>query len=210
MPSITGPPMTSPLSSEDTWRPQRLRTFLLWIDGVGGYLVCTEPRVTLGKSGDLALLADVSRHHAAIQRDAEGYFLEATRKVTVNGTPVERALLRSGDRITLGTSCQLLFTQPVPLSASARLDVVSGHRLAQPVSAALLFAETLVLGRGPQAHVVVEELERPVILFRARDGLAVRSDGNLTIDGQPCRERGLLSPNARVVTERLSFALESV
>src|SRR5205085_1968322 len=42
--------------------------YLLWIDGVGGYLVCLSHRVTLGQANpesvvDIPLLADVSRHH---------------------------------------------------------------------------------------------------------------------------------------------------
>src|SRR5438876_748117 len=112
--------------------------FLLWIDGVGGYLVCPKPRVTLGQPGgepapDLAILADVSRHHATIQRDSEGYFLEAIRKLALNGQPAEKAFLRSGDRLTLGSACQLVFTQPVPFSVSARLELVSGQRWQFPV-----------------------------------------------------------------------------
>src|SRR5512145_2091838 len=123
---------------------------LLWIDGVGGFLVCPAPRITLGHASarpapDMPLLADVSRLHAALQRDAEGYALEAFRPVQVNGRDCERATLRSGDRITLGASCQLMFWQPLPVSASARLDVASGHRLTFPVSSVLLMAETLVL-----------------------------------------------------------------
>src|SRR5271170_455264 len=120
-------------------------TLALWIDGVGGYLVCLSHRVTLGQAltdtpVDIALIADVSRHHATIQRDPEGYFLEAPRKVQINGQQAEKALLRSGDRITLGNSCQLQFWQPVPVSTSARLDMVSGHRFAEPVQAVILMA----------------------------------------------------------------------
>jgi hypothetical protein len=188
---------------------------LLWIDGVGGYLVCFKPRLTLGQAGpeatpDLAILAAISRHHATLQRDTEGYFLEAVRKTTLNGQPAEKAFLRPGDRLTLGTACQLLFTQPVPVSASARLDLVSGQRWLYPVNAVLLMAETLILGPGPQAHVVVDELKQPLILFRPKDGLAVRYPGNLVISGRPHKERGLLASGARVSADALSFALESV
>ncbi len=147
--------------------------FLLWIDGVGGYLVCLQPRLTLGQAGavpvpDLAILADVARHHATLHRDNEVFFLEALRKTAINGQPVERAFLHSGDRLTLGGACQLLFTQPVPVSGSARLDLVSGQRWQYPVEAVLLMAETLVVGPGPQAHVVAAELAQPLVLFRGR------------------------------------------
>src|SRR5262249_46829500 len=73
--------------------------FLLWVDGVGGYLVCLGNRVTIGQATpdayvDVPLYADVSRLHAVLTRDAEGYLLEATRPLQVNSQPVERALLQ--------------------------------------------------------------------------------------------------------------------
>ena len=62
----------------------------LWVDGVGGYLICLAPRVGLGQASangsvDVPLLADVSRFHASILRDSEGYVVEAGRPLQVNG-----------------------------------------------------------------------------------------------------------------------------
>jgi hypothetical protein len=189
--------------------------FLLWIDGVGGYLVCLGNRITLGQAlpeavVDVALFADVSRLHATLSRDSEGYLLEAARPVQVNGKYVERALLHPGDRVTLGRSCQLQFHQPVPVSASARLDLVSGHRLRPGVDGVLLMADTLVLGPGHQAHVPMPDLAQPVILFRGKDGLAVRHQGKLTIDGCACDERGTLGPASTVAGEDFALAVEPV
>jgi hypothetical protein len=187
--------------------------YLLWVDGVGGYLICLSHRVTLGQTNpsapvDVALLADVSRHHATIQRDPEGYSLEAVRRLQLNGKPTERALLRSGDRITLGNSCQLQFWQPVPASTSARLDLVSGHRFVQPVQAAILMADTLVLGPGSQGHIPVPELTQPLIVYRNRGGLAVRAPGTLSVGSQTFRERAPLEPGTTVCTEHVALALD--
>ena len=63
------------------------------------------------------------------------------------------------DRVTLGTSCQFQFRQAVPVSASARIDLVSGHRLRLALDGVLLMAETLVLGPGQQVHVNMPELK---------------------------------------------------
>jgi tetratricopeptide (TPR) repeat protein len=187
--------------------------FLLWIDGIGGYLVCLDNRVTLGQATpdtyvDIPLFADVSRIHAVISRDTEGYLLEAMRPLQVNGQPVEKALLQSGDRVTLGSSCQIQFRQPVPVSTSARLDLVSGHRLSLTVDAVLLMADTLVLGPGDQVHVSMPDLRQSIILFRQKDGLGVRHSGNLLVDGQRCRERGQLRPNSTVTGDDFTFAIE--
>jgi hypothetical protein len=191
------------------------KRFLLWIDGVGGYLVCLGSRVTIGQATpdayvDVPLFADVSRLHANLTRDPEGYLLEAVRNLQVNGKPVEKALLQSGDRITLGACCQFQFRQPVPVSATARLDLVSGHRLRLAVDAVLLMADTLVLGPGPQAHIVMPELQQPVVLYRHKDGLGVRAAGNLTIDGERHQDRGLLGPNATVTVDEFSLAVEAI
>lgn len=191
------------------------RRFLLWVDGVGGYLVCLGPRVTFGQAThdtfvEVPLFADVSRLHATLTRDAEGYFLEAVRTVQVNGRAVERAILRPNDRITLGSCCQLRFQLPSPLSTTARLDLVSGHRLPVAVSAVVLMADTLLLGEGPQAHVPVPGLKEPVVLFRHRDGLGVRHPGGLVVNGERCQGRSLLAPATTVAGEDFSFALEPV
>jgi hypothetical protein len=189
--------------------------FHLWIDGVGGYLVCLGHRVTLGQAVpdaavDVALLADVSRLHATLTRDSEAYLLRALRPTRVNGKSVETALLRNGDVVTLGESCQLQFQQPVPVSNSARLDLVGGHRLRVAVEGVLLMADTLVLGPGRHVHVSMPELKEPLVLFRQENGLGIRGGSQVAINGQSVGERGLLEMGARVVGEEFSLALEAV
>jgi tetratricopeptide (TPR) repeat protein len=192
--------------------PPRQR-FLLWIDGVGGYLVCLENRVTIGQATpdafvDIPLYADVSRLHATLTRDSEGYLIEATRGLQVNGRDAERALLQNGDRVTLGQSCQLQFRQPVPVSASARLEITSGHRLQLAVDGVLLMADTLVLGPDANAHVQMPDLAQPIVLFRQKDGLGVRHAGAFQIDGQRCKDRGTLTATSTLSGDDFALAVE--
>jgi hypothetical protein len=189
------------------------RQFALWIDGVGGFLLCLAQRVSLGQpasegQADLPILADLSRHHATLQRETEGYLLDAVRKTQVNGQLIDKTWLRHGDRITLGAVCQMRFTQPVPVSASARLDLEGGHRWLRPVEAVLLMADTIVLGPASQAHVTIANLEQPIILYRQQEGLAVRYGGGLTVNGKTCRERGDLPPGSRLTADEWSMTLE--
>jgi hypothetical protein len=189
------------------------KRFMLWIDGIGGYLVCLTTRITLGQAApdngvDVPLFADVSRLHAAVSRDTEGYLVEAIRPVLVNGNPVDKALLRPNDRVTLGTSCQFLFRQPAAVSTSARLDLVSGHRLPLAVDGVLLMADTLLLGPGPQVHVQIQDLKQTVVLYRNKNSLAIRWPGPFLIDGQKAQERGQLAPNSTVMGEDLAFSFE--
>jgi tetratricopeptide (TPR) repeat protein len=186
--------------------------FFLWIDGVGGFLVCLSPRLTLGQAGptarvDIPLFADVSRLHAGLYRDAEGYSLEAMRPVLVNDRSVSRTPLKHNDEITLGKSCRLRFCLPIPASHSARLELVSGHRLPSGVDGVLLMAETLILGdRG--GHVKLDGEDDAVILFRHKDGLGLRHDGSFQVNGTTEKGRVLLPASAVVVGERFSFAIE--
>jgi hypothetical protein len=187
--------------------------FYLWIDGVGGYLVCLSQRITLGQAApdatvDVPLLADVSRLHAALTRDPEGYVLHAARPARVNGKAADKALLRTGDRFTLGPSCQLLFRQPAPISTSARLDVVSGHRLRPAVDAVLLMADTIILGPGQNVHVELPDVKQPVILFRQKTGLGIRAGETVSIDGHCVKGRGELTLGAHVVGDDFSLAIE--
>jgi hypothetical protein len=203
----TPPPVRPP-------EPAKQR-FLLWIDGVGGYLVCLENRLTLGQathesSVDVPLFADVSRQHASLTRESEGYLIEAVRALQVNGQPVAKALLHDGDRITLGPSCQLQFRQPVAVSTSARLDLASGHRLPLAVDGVLLMADTLVLGPGEHVHVPMPDVPQPIVLFRTRDGLGIRCVGEFQVDGRRHRDRAELGASASVVGDEFALAVEPV
>src|SRR5262245_52274758 len=213
LPGESRPPSASEIAlpiEDSGGQPRRL---LLWIDGVGGYLICLTNRVTLGQATgdapvDVPLLADVSRMHATLSRDAEGYLIEAARPVLVNGQPQTRATLRPGDRVTLGASCQFLFHKPVPVSGSAKLEMVSGHRLPLSVSAVLLMADSLVLGAGSQVHVPIPDRKEPLVLFRHKEGIGIRCAGDFSIDGKRCKDKGLLGIQAAAQGPDFALAIE--
>ncbi|MGF1582002.1 MAG: FHA domain-containing protein [Gemmataceae bacterium] len=199
-------------------RPTRPQQYALWVDGVGGYLLCLENRVTLGQGGvdanvSIPIYADISRLHAAIERDEEGYALEAFRDVTINNNPVERDSLSSGDRIQLGTSCQMLFRQNVPISSSAVLTLTSGHRFAHAVDGVILMTETLLLGGAEKSHISLPNANRPIILYRVAQGkgifgIGMRHSGNFQLNGCLMKDRAVLDPGSRVVGENFSLTLE--
>jgi hypothetical protein len=186
---------------------------LLWIDGVGGYLVCLGNKVSIGRAQpgtttDIPLLADISRLHAELNRDAEGYLIEARRPVTINGAPLDRGLLRDQDSLTLGACCKVLFRLPVPASNSARLEFPSGHRLAVAVNGVLLMADTLVVGPGNQSHVQVPELKRQAVLCRSKNGIGVRYAGELRVNGERFTNRADLTLPTTVIADDLVFSVE--
>jgi hypothetical protein len=191
------------------------RRMLLWIDGVGGFLLCLAPRVSLGQATpdayvDVPLFADISRLHGYITRDAEGYLLEAVRPMRVNQHQADKALLQDGDRLTLGSSCQVRFHKAVEISGTARLEILSGHRLPLSLDGVILMADTCLLGPAGHAHIVVPDLERPVVLFRRKDGLAVQAVGEFSVDGKRTCDRSNLTSRSTVSGEHFRFSIEPV
>jgi hypothetical protein len=188
---------------------------VLWIDGVGGYLVCMGQRIGFGQATDNApvdvpLFADVSRLHAELTRDTEGYVLESGRGVMVNGQATTRAVLATGDRVTLGGTCQFVFQRPVAISPSARLELVSGHRLPLAVDGILLMAENLIFGPSGAVHVPLPDAAGNVILYRTKDGLGLKYEGAFKIDNRPCKDRAPLPVPCFVTSESFTFAVEVV
>lgn len=209
-------PTSGSAALSSTGGTQVPKRFLLWVDGVGGYLVCLSNRVTFGQATadgpvDVPLFAEVSRTHAEVTRDGEGYVIESGRGIRINGSETKRAVLNAGDRVTLGSSCQFLLHKPVSVSSSLRLELTSGHRLPVAVDGVLLMGNELMLGPGPEAHIELPGLESPVLIYRSKDGLTVRvPDRRFTIDDRACEERAALPLPAVVSCDLFTFAVEPV
>ncbi len=190
--------------------------FVLWIDAVGGYWVCGGNEVVIGQPSpgddvDLPILADLSRRHAVIRRDGEGYLLQPLREVRLNGVPqTTPAWLTNGSVLELGSAVRLQFTRPHPLSATARLDFLSRHRTSSPTDGVLLLAETCVLGPQATSHVVCRRWTREIVLHRDGKQLFCRGPREMLIDDEPVAGRGLVNLNSRVTGDDFSFSLEGV
>lgn len=189
--------------------------FLLWVDAVGGYLVSLDDQVVLGRAGhdstaDIPLMGDLSRSHATLTRDGEGYVLRGHHPTFVNGRPAETTPLRDGDVIRLGSTVELEFRQPSPVSATARLEIVSRHRLPLAVDGVLLMAETAIIGSSSQAHIPAPGLKEPVVVYRQGNALWCRAAGGFEVDGRPCAARAALTLQSSVLGDGFSFSLEAL
>ncbi len=192
------------------------RRFLLWIDGVGGYLVCLGEEVILGQACpecvvDIPIQADLSRRHAKIVRLGDGYVVEPWHTTRVNGQVMRgKALLSDGDEIELARTVRLRFRQPHALSASARLEFVSHHRTYPKADGVLLMAESCVLGPKWQNHVVCRDWRGDVVLYRRDGDLYCRAMDSLEIDGRLCDGRGQIHQNSHVSGTDFSMSLEEL
>ena len=200
-------PAPQPVPAAVSGLPRRV---VLWIDGIGGFLVCLAPRVAVGQAAtadgqvDIPIFADISRLHGYISRDSEGYLFEALRPATLRGQPVTRTLLRDQDVLTLGSQCQVQFHQPIAITLPA------GHRLPMGLDGVLLMAETLLMGNTVDAHIQVPSMARPVALLRKKDELFVQSAQDFEVDGVAHRGRCSLMLDSTVSGVDWRFTLEPI
>lgn len=160
-----------------------------------------------GNTVDIPVFGDLSRQHAILVRDDEGYLIRSDRELSVNGRPVKQSPLRHGDAIRLGRSVELRFSTACPASETARMNLTSAHRLQLSLAGILLMAETCVLGPSARANVQVPSSGQ-AILYRQGGELWCRTDGTVEIDGRSYEGRGPLRWCSRVTLGDLSFSLE--
>jgi len=190
--------------------------FLLWVDAVGGFLVCTSDQIALGQAVpgttvDVPVFGDLSRRHAKIWREDGQYVMEPTQQVCLNGKKInKRALLTDGMEILLGSSVELTFRKSHALSATARLDFKSSHRTQPSADAILLMAESCVLGPRMKNHIVCQDWTQDVVLYRYADDLYCRTSGPIEIDDRVHDRRGKLGWNSHVSGSEFAFSLERV
>lgn len=193
-----------------------LQRALLWVDAVGGFLVCLDDTIAIGQpsAGEqiaLPILADLSRRHAVIRRDAGAYVLEPLQRTFVDGREIKvPALLTDNQIIQLGDNVRIRFRKPHALSATAKLTLESHHKTQPSVDAVLLMADSCVLGPNRHCHVRCREWQRDVVIYRQSDQLFCRADEPLLIDGVAAGGSNEIHSGARVEGEDFSFAWETV
>jgi hypothetical protein len=209
-----GTPESAGKTNNDAPRGAR---FMLWIDAVGGYLVCLGSDIIVGQAHpnakvDVPIQADISRRHIKIRREGEGYVLEPLApKVTLDDKPLSGpALLSDGAEILLNDAVRLRFRKPHVLSASARLDVLTGHRTQPFADGVLLMAESCVLGPKWQNHVVCRDWGGDVVLYRQDERIFCRAMESIEIDGRLHDGRGPVKPGSQVLGTDFSMTLEAV
>lgn len=183
-----------------------------WIDAVGGFLTFAKPIVRIGHAGDdrndVPILADIAGHHAELRRGKSGIVLVGHAEAKVNGHCGDAFLLRHGDVIEL-QSVRVKYYQPVPWSATARLELASPHRLPLSLDGIILLGETCIIGPRRDAHIRADWKSSVFINFY-QGRYWVRGPGKLRIDGRTCDGWGPLEPASRVEAPWGSFRWEPV
>lgn len=190
------------------------RRRILWIDGVGGFLLVDRDEVVVGQAVpgspvDVAIVGDLSRQAAALRRSAGDYLLQPLQATQLGGRSVDRPqLLRDGDQIQFGGSVKLRFSKPSPLSASARLDLASFHRFKPSVDAVLLLADSCILGPSRGSHVVCPGWTSELLLVRQADAWHFRTTQELDANGRKMTGQIPMVAGMRLRGEEFSLSIE--
>jgi hypothetical protein len=189
---------------------------LLWVDGVGTFLLLRSDRVSIGRAGgsshpDIALAADIASRHVDILRIDEDYFVVAAEEpVAVDGRPTQRKLLASGECIDLGPRCRIKFEVPTPLSATAVLSLHRGQRVHGDVRKVLLVKDHLIIGPEGKSHVELgaraQKAEKIVLSFEA-NRVVCRSRDDIFMNGAPLGNEAQVSLGTRFQVGDVTFTL---
>ncbi len=165
--------------------------FMLWIDGVGSFLLCVGSRVSVGgprgtasdrRFADIAFLANLSRVHATFVRTGDSLALEAHGETMVNGRAVrDFEGLANDSEIVFGSSVRTRVTRPSELSLTTCMDVLTHHRLEHTVDGIILFADTCLLGPSTDSHVRCADWPESVLLTRRDGRFFCRSRADLVV-----------------------------
>jgi hypothetical protein len=192
------------------------RRDLLWIDAVGGYLLCYDDQLVLGQPAPdraiaVPILADLSRRHAVIRRDGGAYLIDPVQSTFLDGRALSGpTLLADKQVIQLGDGVRIRFNKPHALSSTARLTIESGHRTQPRVDGIIMMADSCVLGPSRHCHVPCADWKHDVILFRRGEGLMCRAGCELRVADSPVEGPVALVPGERVEGDDFSFCVEEV
>ncbi|MCA9213174.1 MAG: FHA domain-containing protein [Planctomycetales bacterium] len=190
--------------------------FQMWIDAVGGYLVCLSDEILIGQAipesvADVPIFGDLSRRHAVLRREGESYVIVPHAKTLVEQQAIDGSrYLRDGDELQFGASVSMRFRQPHPLSHSCRLEFTSPHRTQPHADAVVVLANSCVLGPSETSHVVCRHWTRDLVLAREGQDLRCHTAGVMEVDGKDVKQKSAINLNSRICGEDFCVSLEQI
>jgi hypothetical protein len=164
--------------------------YMLWIDGVGAWLVCCGTTAVLGSAApdavaDIRLQAPLARRHAALELSGENWLLKSLQ---ISGASPEKTAavtaLSSGALIQLSPRVLLRFQVPTVLSSSAVLTLESPQRLVPHADGVVLLADRMLLGSGSDSHIRCPGIPGRLVLYDSNHRLCCRSTTEFLLNGQ--------------------------
>lgn len=197
---------------------------LLWIDGVGHYLVCLAPELWLGRYVPLSriqipVLADLERRQLQFKRAPTGELtaINCQPWQFESGDAAPRAI-GAGEAVRLDGAggCELVVSDSVridcvcrrPESGSAVLRVVSGHRTVPAAHAIVWLGRSLLIGPQAGADIRCGGRRSSVELLVDGDELALRCESGLAVLGESASGQRRSGIAMALVAGDLTLSLE--
>lgn len=191
--------------------------YMLWIDGVGAWQLCVGSEFLIGgptlehSSGDICLMANLSRRHATLHRIGEDWFIHPHQSTVVSGRSVTGpTLLRTGDALCLAERVRLGFRIPSVLSGSAMIDFESHHRPVHSVNGIILMTDSVLLGPRKDYHICCPDWPELIVIYRQDGQLRCRSKAGLKVNEVRVRDSALLNDGSIVSGEDFRFRVEKL
>ena len=189
--------------------------FVMHIDGVGGFLVLRENRVTIGPVSSSAqpmvgLMADPNLPVATIERVDDDYFIHASSSIRVNDVSVADKLLVDGDRIALSPRCSLKFLVPNPASTTAILQL-TGSRLGRAdIRHVILMDRDILIGNDRGSHIAADSLDETITMYAQNGRLLCKSRERVLVNDSPIDSLEGIPADKQVRIGQLSFVVTKI
>ena len=192
------------------------KKFLLWVDGVGGYLVCGGRVSSLGQAidsakVDIGIQGNLRSHHANVERVQGGHVLEPIGNISIGGVDLDsKEKKKNGQKLAFEGGVELAYCQTHALSKTARLDFVSRHRSVPWADAVILPVTSIILGPNRLNHVYCPTWGENLMLFERSGQWFCRSKQPMEVDGRLVTKETAIELDSRIVGDDFSITLEPV
>jgi tetratricopeptide (TPR) repeat protein len=189
--------------------------FVMHVDGIGGFLVLRENKVTIGPVSSsvqpmVGLMADPNLPVAAIERIDDDYFIRSSSPIHVNNVAVTDKLLADGDHIALSARCSMKFHIPNPASATAVLQL-SGSRLGRAdIRQVILMDRDILIGQNRGNHIQAESLEETITLFAQNERLLCKAREKVFVKDAPINPSEGIPVDKQVRIGQISFVITKI
>lgn len=190
--------------------------FLLWVDGVGGYLVCGSRVNSLGQAidgakVDIGIQGNLRSHHANLERVEGGHLFEPIGNVSIDGVELDsKVVLKNGQKLSFEGGVELAYSQTHALSKTARLNFVSRHRSVPWADAVILPVTSMILGPNRLNHVYCPTWSESLVLFERAGQWFCRAKQAIEVDGKLVATETAIDLKSRIVGDDFSLTLEPV
>ena len=192
-----------------------IKPFFLWVDGVGGFWVCTKKHICLGSDHgtfdlDIPIRGLPKQSLLTLQR-LDGMYLIGRNHETdlkVDETGIESEMLLGKQHLLVAGDLRLQFRKPHVLSSTAVIKFDSSHRTTPWTDGVILMDKSIVLGPDRASHVVCSNWRQQMVIFQRAGKLLVSTNVQYEVDGVICSGQSELQADSRISGTDFAVGLE--